>query len=309
MSLKLESSPSLAPCSYVLLVSGTMNPPHRGHVSIGIHAARRLRRLGHSVTAVCYVPVHDNYLHNKITATAMQNAAASTAQATPEAETSADTLCFSLSERCALLRMLLDSEAAEDAPICHVLDYELVHGSELLKSSPNYWAPKLPNGYLRTVPTAELIHHFVNHSPFMVSGSKLALVFGIDTVAGMASWNAPERFLSRADLVIVSRAIDRVEFCKDPAELLRVLRHFHIEAKVPFAHSGKTVFGAELGSFVNTNAKGKSSLIVLPPLPGADEGLSSTSMRMSIASCLKVTGELLLISVHSNMSTRSFHRY
>ena len=51
---------------YVLLVSGTMNPPHRGHVQIGLHAAARLRARGHAVRAVCYVPVHDNYMWNKV---------------------------------------------------------------------------------------------------------------------------------------------------------------------------------------------------------------------------------------------------
>ena len=38
-------TPSAAPPrrEYVLLISGTMNPPHCGHIRLGLHAARRRR--------------------------------------------------------------------------------------------------------------------------------------------------------------------------------------------------------------------------------------------------------------------------
>ena len=181
----------LAPRSYVLLISGTMNPPHKGHVHIGLSAARALRARKHIVTAICYVPVHDNYLHNKVTL--------STASRPAGVPASQDTLCFSYASRCAMMRELIAAEAPEEAGICHVLDYESTYGSELLADSPHYWAPKLPGGYLRTVPTTELIAHFASHSPLLSSspGSRLAVVFGIDTLSGMGSWNGPERLLEQ----------------------------------------------------------------------------------------------------------------
>ena len=56
----------LAARRYVLLISGTMNPPHQGHVRLGLAAARALEAEGHTVASICFVPVHDNYLHNKV---------------------------------------------------------------------------------------------------------------------------------------------------------------------------------------------------------------------------------------------------
>ena len=64
-TFKLEASSPAAPRKYVLLVSGTMNPPHQGHVRLGLCAADALRAEGHTVSAVCFVPVHNNYMHNK----------------------------------------------------------------------------------------------------------------------------------------------------------------------------------------------------------------------------------------------------
>ena len=42
MELAAAQAP-LAPQDYVLLISGTMNPPHSGHVRLGLSAADRLR--------------------------------------------------------------------------------------------------------------------------------------------------------------------------------------------------------------------------------------------------------------------------
>ena len=64
-NLCFEPSDSLPPSRYVLLVSGTMSPPHVGHVRLGLSAAAALRADGHSVDAICFLPVHDNYLCNK----------------------------------------------------------------------------------------------------------------------------------------------------------------------------------------------------------------------------------------------------
>ena len=71
-----QLTPSAAPPrrEYVLLISGTMNPPHCGHIRLGLHAAQALAAAGHTVASICFVPVHDNYLLNKLALTAQQKA-------------------------------------------------------------------------------------------------------------------------------------------------------------------------------------------------------------------------------------------
>ena len=171
-TFKLEASSPAAPRKYVLLVSGTMNPPHQGHVRLGLRAADALRAEGHTVSAVCFVPVHNNYMHNK----------AATQGSGP--------LFYPMERRCAMLQALVTAEGAAAADLCHVIDHEGEHSEELLEESPGYWAPKLPGGYLRTVPTVRLIRHFARTSPHMQApGVRLGLVFGVDNLAGMAPSN------------------------------------------------------------------------------------------------------------------------
>eukprot|EP00971_Amphidinium_carterae_P324599 6451226-Amphidinium_carterae.1 len=50
--LNLTESGPLPARHYVLLVSGSMNPPHRGHALLGLHAAEKLRETGHKVTVL-----------------------------------------------------------------------------------------------------------------------------------------------------------------------------------------------------------------------------------------------------------------
>ena len=38
--------------TFVSQVSGTFNPPHRGHVRLGLFAKERLEKLGHEVQAL-----------------------------------------------------------------------------------------------------------------------------------------------------------------------------------------------------------------------------------------------------------------
>jgi nicotinic acid mononucleotide adenylyltransferase len=171
-TFKLEASSPAASRHYVLLVSGTMNPPHQGHVRLGLRAADALRAEGHTVSAVCFVPVHNNYMHNK----------AATQGSGP--------LFYPMERRCAMLKALVTAEGTAAADLCHVIDHEGEHSEELLEESPGYWAPKLPAGYLRTVPTVRLIHHFARTSPHLqAAGVRLGLVFGVDNLVGMASWN------------------------------------------------------------------------------------------------------------------------
>lgn len=237
MDLPLDVSAKLSARSYVLLISGTMNPPHIGHVQLGFHAATALRARGHTVKAICFVPVHDNYLHNKV---ALKRKATSGQGAiTP------DTLCFPMSNRCSLLRSLVESCDSPDKSICHVLDYEHSHGTQLLEESPGYWAPKLPDGYLQTVPTVGLMKHFASHSPLLAADDRLGIVFGIDNLAGLVTWNRPGDLLARADLVFVSRDMDSVNLPKSPSALLQALKYLELSASVPVIYEKVTLFGAE----------------------------------------------------------------
>jgi nicotinic acid mononucleotide adenylyltransferase len=229
----------LAPRSYVLLISGTMNPPHRSHIRLGLHAARTLRMRGHGVTAICYVPVHDNYLYNKV---ALKVSAS-------QAEVNADTMCFPMGQRCQMLQALVQNEDPADAALCHVMDYEHANGRDLLEESPGYWAPKLPGGYLRTVPTTALIKHFAAHSPLLKHGARLGIVFGVDNLAGMSTWNRPAELIAHGDLVLVAREMAKVEFPKDPTDLLRTIKHFVLDSAVPVSFSGSVLFGETAGTF------------------------------------------------------------
>jgi nicotinic acid mononucleotide adenylyltransferase len=271
----------LAPRSYVLLISGTMNPPHRSHIRLGLHAARTLRMRGHGVTAICYVPVHDNYLYNKV---ALKVSAS-------QAEVNADTMCFPMGQRCQMLQALVQNEDPADAALCHVMDYEHANGRDLLEESPGYWAPKLPGGYLRTVPTTALIKHFAAHSPLLKHGARLGIVFGVDNLAGMSTWNRPAELIAHGDLVLVAREMAKVEFPKDPTDLLRTIKHFVLDSAVPVSFSGSVLFGETAGTFEHEDVSGDAAMYMLPALEGADEHLSSTKIRNAIVGCLDILAE------------------
>lgn len=277
----LEPADALPRRKYVLLISGTMNPPHIGHVRLGLNAAEHLRSGGHVVTAICFLPVHDNYLCNKVSAK----------QSTVETLSVEDTIAFPMSERCEALRMLLKGEPAEQTRICHVLDYEHGADSALLAESPGYWAPKLPEGYLKTVPTTAVIAHFASHSPLMDKDARLGMVFGVDNLAGMATWNDPGALLAQGDLVLLARAMPAVKMSRDPSELLGALQHLEIRAAVPIIYEGKEICGGECGSFRNTTATGDGALFMLPALAGGDENLSSTRIRAAIAAKVAAVGD------------------
>ena len=267
---ELEPSDALKKREYVLFISGTMNPPHIGHVRLGLSAAHKLREVGHEVSAICYAPVHDNYLCNKVIAKQTSGGKVSVV----------DTIAFPMSERCALLRTLLEAEPSADTKLCHVLDYEHSSGDgSLLATSPGYWAPKLPDGYLKTVPTTAVIAHFAAHSPLMRRGARLGVVFGVDNLAGMASWNSPGDLLAQADLVLLARAMPQVKMGRDPSELLSALKYLQIHEAVPVVYEDEELLGGTLGSFENGAAAGNGALFMLPALEGADEGLSSTRIR------------------------------
>ena len=146
----------VASTRHVVLVPGSMNPPHRGHLSIALHACRYLAG---TVEAIYLLPAHDNLLHNQCRA-------------------GGDTPCWDVEARCEMLRGLI-VDAAEDDRACppiHVVAYESEHASQLLCNEPGEWAAHLPDGYCKTVPLAELLQHFAASS--LAQGARLAVVVG-----------------------------------------------------------------------------------------------------------------------------------
>ena len=104
---------------HIVCVSGTFSPPHRGHVLMAIESARSLRKLGKNVAAVCFGPVHDNYLRNKVSADAKED------------------IAFSSSQRVLMLKELIAQEQANDVK-CIVLDWEC-ENKHLLTESASYF--------------------------------------------------------------------------------------------------------------------------------------------------------------------------
>ncbi|CAJ1400549.1 unnamed protein product, partial [Effrenium voratum] len=195
-------------------------------------------------------------------------------------------LFYPMAQRCEQLRLLLRDQGEGLEAFCHVLDYELRFGAQLLEESPNYWAQRLPEGYLRTVPTKSLLRHFAQHSPLMKS-ARLGAVFGVDNLIGMASWNAPGELLESTDLVLVAREAATVELRSSPQPLLSELRYFQIQERVDVKYEGKELFGQAVGCFENASAsKSAASRLVLLPALGPDEGLSSSCLRKALAECL-----------------------
>ena len=260
--------------SYVLLVSGTFNPPHRGHVRLALHAREQLLARGHDVRALIFSPVHDNYLYNKLLRARSGGAEAGA--------------CFPMAQRCAILNALVASErrhaAASGASTaaldtCAVSDYEHAHGSELLTES-SYWAAKLPTGYARTVPTVALLRHFAAHSPLLTHpGARLGAVFGVDNLGPMATWVGVGELVAATDLVFVGRCAAAVEFSADPIALLAALAHAEIASPLALSFGGRPLLTEARPAASNRHATSDGAMIVLPPLDGGDEELSSTRVR------------------------------
>lgn len=310
--MSTDDAAGMRPRKYVLLVSGSMNPPHRGHVRLGLHAAEHLRAQGHTIAAIAYCPVHDNYLANKLALKAGEgrkgDAGGGNAGESGE-KAAGDALCFPMQRRCAMLRQLLRQEASPLVKICRVVDFERTLGSAALERSA-FWERLLPQGYLRTLPTASLIAHFVERSPLLTERSELkprgkarvAVVLGVDNLASLPAWVSPGQVLERSDLVIVARAMSAVNFSKDPSALLKPLKHLHVCTKLPVRWSGEsrlapslwgaesrsTLFGESVGYTQMERASGDGALFLLPPLIGEDEHLSSTALRNGVAQLVSV---------------------
>ena len=334
--MSTDDAAGMRPRKYVLLVSGSMNPPHRGHVRLGLHAAEHLRAQGHTIAAIAYCPVHDNYLANKLALKAGEgrkgdagggNAGESGGKA------AGDALCFPMQRRCAMLRQLLRQEASPLVKICRVVDFERTLGSAALERSA-FWERLLPQGYLRTLPTASLIAHFVERSPLLTERSELkprgkarvAVVLGVDNLASLPAWVSPGQVLERSDLVIVARAMSAVNFSKDPSALLKPLKHLHVCTKLPVRWSGEsrlapshwgaesrsTLFGESVGYTQMERASGDGALFLLPPLIGEDEHLSSTASLTFIFCTLikekKLHGESYFYLLHTDEKQKAPRR-
>jgi nicotinic acid mononucleotide adenylyltransferase len=214
----------------------------------------------------------------------------SSMQSTLTSPAAAD-IIFLSGRRCELVQSLLAAEKVSPEGGCHALDYEKMQGTALLESSPGYWAKKLPQGYLRTVPTTRLIQHFASFSPLLAEGTRLALVFGGDLLGIMTSWNKPDELFQNADLVILGRAAASLKFAEDPAALLSSFRNFDVRTKLSVKFQDHTLFGAQQGCFLNHSAAGDATFFLLPALEGQDQHLSSTSIRNNIADGLDAIRE------------------
>eukprot|EP00466_Bigelowiella_natans_P008240 jgi/Bigna1/78607/fgenesh1_pg.56_\ len=258
----------------VLLVSGTFNPPHIGHAEIGAHAAQCLIERGHKVRMVAYCPVHDNYVINKIwMKTSAQsggenlgagksqrggggesNGAPSDRKSTERPNDDENTMFVPMAKRVELLSKILKHPSSERNLMKgverRVIPYEHDRPGLLQKSA--YWEKKLPNGYLKTVPTASLIKAF--SSEYSEKGFRVAVVFGADQIAYMPSWNNIETLFSSADLVVVGRQLDRIKFASDPARFLGNFKQAHVDYVVPVSFQGRssTAMRASIASLYQT---------------------------------------------------------
>mmetsp|Transcript_5160 Transcript_5160/g.12517 ORF Transcript_5160/g.12517 Transcript_5160/m.12517 type:complete len:240 (+) Transcript_5160:121-840(+) len=238
MSTVSSDSPKDA-ATYVVLVTGTFNPPHIGHVKIGDHAVKHLQACGHTVRKVIYSPVHDNYVVNKILhknkvksrVDAKGDGSSSSSSSSSLPMPSPDSLFFPMSERVRLLERMLkisDEEASSHAaPSTRVersaLDYE--HKRPDLLQESRYWAERLPDGYLKTVPTAALVKAFSDE--YTKGGNRVAVVFGADLLAYMTKWKNVGSLFRSCDLLIVGRQVAKVSFTSDPKDLLGNFKAIH----------------------------------------------------------------------------------
>lgn len=170
------------------------------------------------MVSVCFIPVHENYLRNKLEASRRSKGAAR------------DTLqcLFTSSSRVALLGDLI-LRADRRGFSCAAIDFE-TDNEDLLSTSPEYWHRKLPTGYLKTVPTRKLVDAFTKKWVKRKLGpaTRAVWTFGIDNLMHMPSWNGVERLFSNCDLALVSRPSESsnsetvcVDFRSDPSKLLK----------------------------------------------------------------------------------------
>jgi len=282
---------------YVVLVSGTFNPPHKGHVKIGTHAAKALIETGHTVGKIVYSPVHDNYVVNKILST------------TDDAGGTDGTLFLPMDVRVKFLKSIIKKEAPSPelkGVSISVLDFE--HQRPDLLKRTNVWKTRLSHrgGYLKTISSVDLIKGFGEE--YTKKGYRVAIVFGADLLEWMPKWNAVSHLFRQADLLVISRETDKITFGADPSSLLsnfstvnvlHILPHTYKDNKVLFGDR-KGVFSLRSGREKNPKTEqaeedkagkeGSSTLFLLPPLKEA-EAMSSTELRNAMQRLIKLATE------------------
>lgn len=259
----------------VVCVSGTFNPPHRGHALIGIQAAEQLRRAGINVACIVFLPVHDNYLWNKLS---------------PEADEHSAPVCVPMETRVNLLKELLRNEKTDFK--FHVLPFERDEAASHLKES-EYWERKLGKAHLPTMPTSDLLLSFskIWVSKHFGPTAKVSVVFGFDNLPWMPIWHNASGLFSDCDLVLVSRpeattngADTGVAFQVDPTSFMRNFKAVQVQSVNPVTFKGQILFGNHIGESTPKccSPDATSTLYLMEPLRGM-EGLSSTAVRRAIA--------------------------
>jgi nicotinic acid mononucleotide adenylyltransferase len=266
----------------VVCVSGTFSPPHRGHIRMGIESAESLKKLGRKVRAVVFIPVHDNYLRNKVTS-------------------GNEDIAFSSEQRVKLLQHLIDKEPNDVK--CIAIDWES-ESKHLLTNSPAYWAKKLPGGYLKTIPTSKLLPAFQNtwvHTKFG-KNTKAAWVVGMDNLEYMPTWNNVESIFRNSDLILMCRPKSNgddqnvVNLRSDPTSLLSSFSTVHISsmASLKVYYNNKILFGHEPETKIG---QGTSEMFVVEKLRGGK--------HLSLCSSSKVRNAMRTLRFHGYFSSEN----
>ena len=230
-----------------------------------------------TVACIVFLPVHDNYLWNKLS---------------PEAKGDSAPICHGMETRVKLLKEILRNEKTDIE--CHVLPFERDQGANFLKKSA-YWERKLGKDHLPTISSADLLLLFNKMwvAKHFGSTARLSIVFGIDNLPWMPTWSNLDTLFSSCDLVLVRRlqasakakdADNTVSFMADPTALLRSFRTVRVQSANPVSYNGKILFGTQIGESRPEccSPDATSTLFLVSPLHGLP-GVSSTAVRRAIA--------------------------
>jgi len=130
------------------------------------------------------------------------------------------------------------------------------------------------------VKTARLVKSFSEE--YSKEGFRVAVVLGADNVAYMPNWEGVRGLFSCADLVIVGRKLQQVNFQADPSDLLSNFATADVQYILPHTYRNQTLFGDKMGRSSMIGIGG-SSVYLVPPLPNGNEGKSSTLVRTFVS--------------------------
>ena len=226
-----------------------------------------------------FLPVHDNYLWNKLTLSAERKIARG--DRAP--------ICLPMDTRVKLLKAILGNEETDVE--CHVLPFERDQAASMLKNTI-YWERTLGKAQLPTIATSSMLNLFSKTwvSEHFGPAARLSLVFGIDNLPWMPSWSNAESLFSNCDLVLVRRleqetsdADSAVSFRVEPSAFMRSFKTIRVDSINPIMFEGDILFGDRLGESTpkSCSPDATSTLYVVAPLHGLP-GLSSTVVRRAI---------------------------